>query len=122
MHPMLLKDVRPVEKKIRVCGVGDVQLIVEHVGMLDGFFEVYASKKTKANVLSFAEVEDKYKISYVRAQTFTVHVPEDEDIVFSRQNKLYIADWCVYQGVANATVRENVCMYTKEEVCRVPEM
>jgi hypothetical protein len=31
------------------------QLIVEHVGMLDGFFEVYAREKTKANVLSFAE-------------------------------------------------------------------
>jgi len=118
MHPMLLKDVRPAEKKIRVCGVGGVQLIVEHVGMLDGFFEVYASEKTKANVLSFAEVEDKYEISYVRAQTFTVHVPEGEDIVFSRQNKLYVADWCVDPGMVNATVRENERLYTKEEVRR----
>jgi hypothetical protein len=83
MHPMLLRDVRPAEKKIRVCGVGGVQLIVEHVGMLDGFFKVYASEKTKANMLSVAKVEDKYEISYVQAQTFTVHVrPEGEDIVF----------------------------------------
>jgi hypothetical protein len=121
MHQMLLKDVRPAEKKIRVCGVGGVQLIVEHVGMLDGFFEVYASEKTKANVLSFAEVEDKYEISYVRAQTFTVHVPEGEDIVFSRQNKLYVADECVDRVVANATVRENEHMYTKEEVRRAKQ-
>jgi len=70
----------------------------------DSFFEVYASEKTKANVLNFAEVEDKYEISYVRAQTITVHVPEGEDTVFSRQNKLYIADWCVAQGAVNATV------------------
>ena len=73
MHPILLRDVRPAEKKIRVCGVRGVQLIVEHVGMLDGFFKVYASEKTKANVLSFAEV----------------------------------ADWCIDEGVANATVWEN---------------
>jgi hypothetical protein len=93
MHPMLLKDVRPAGRKIRICGVGGVQLIVEHVGMLDGFFEVYASEKTKANVLSFAEVEDKYEITYVRVKTFTVHIPEGEDIVFSKENKLYVADW-----------------------------
>jgi hypothetical protein len=118
MHPMLLRNVRPAEKKIRVCGVGGVQLIVEHVGMLDGFFEVYASEKTKANVLSFAKVEDRYEISYVRGATFTVHVPEDEDIVFSRRNKLYVADWCVDQGVANSTVQENERMYTKVDVHR----
>jgi hypothetical protein len=99
MHPMLLRDVRPAEKKIRVCGVGGAQLIVKHVGMLDGFF----------------------KVLYVRAQTFTVHVPEGEDIVFSRQNKLYVADWVVDQGVVNATVRENERMYTKEEVRRAKQ-
>jgi hypothetical protein len=56
---MLLMDVRPADKKIRVKVVGEVQLIVDKVGMLDGFFHVYASKNTKANVLSFAEVEDR---------------------------------------------------------------
>jgi hypothetical protein len=121
MHLMLLRDVRPTEKKIRVWGVGGVQLIVKHVGMLDGFFEVFASEKTKANVLSFVEVEEKYEISYARAQTFTVHVPEGEDIVFSRQNNLYVADWCVAQGAVNATVRENGRMYTKEEVRRAKQ-
>jgi hypothetical protein len=121
MHQMLLRDVRPTEKKIRVRGVGGVQLIVKHVGMLDGLFEVFASEKTKANILSFVEVEDKYEISYARAQTFTVHIPEGEDIVFSRQNKLYVADWCVAQGSVNATVRENGRMYTKEEVRRAKQ-
>ena len=121
MHPMLLRDVRPAEKKIRVCSIGGVQLIVEHVGMLDGFFEVYASENTKENALSFAEIEDKYEILYVRAQTFTVHVPQGEDIVFSRQNKLYVADWCVDEGAVNATVREKERLYTKEEVRRAKQ-
>jgi hypothetical protein len=83
MHPMMLSDVHPAERKIRVSGVGGVQLIVDKVGMLDGFFQVYASEETKANVLSFADVEDKYEITYVRGQMFTVHMP-GEDVVFER--------------------------------------
>ncbi len=39
IHPMLLRDVKSAEKKIRVKGVGGVQLIVDKVGMLDGFFK-----------------------------------------------------------------------------------
>jgi hypothetical protein len=35
MHPMMLSDVRLAERKIRVSGVGGVQLIVDKVGMLD---------------------------------------------------------------------------------------
>jgi hypothetical protein len=38
IHPMLLKDVRPADKKIRVKGVGGIQLIVDKVGLLDVFF------------------------------------------------------------------------------------
>ena len=44
---------------------------------------MYASEETKANVLSFADVEDKYEITYVRGQMFTVHMP-GEDVVFER--------------------------------------
>jgi hypothetical protein len=60
MHPMMLSEVHPAERRIRISGVGGLQLIVDKVGMLDGFFQVYASEHTKANVLSFADVEDKY--------------------------------------------------------------
>jgi hypothetical protein len=90
--------------------------------MLDGFFQVYASEKTKANVLSFAEVEDRYDISYVRGESFTVHMPS-QDVVFERRNKLYVAEWCeereiAADGIANTTVQENERLYTKEEVRR----
>jgi hypothetical protein len=119
---MLLRDVKPAEKRIRIKGVGGVQLIVDQVGMLDVFFQVYASEKTKANVLSFAEVEDRYDISYVRGESFTVHMPS-QDVVFERRNKLYVADWCeekeiAVDGTANTTVQENERLYTKEEVRR----
>ncbi len=43
MHPMMLKNVRPAPKKIVIKGVGGPQLIVNRVGDLEGFFEVYAS-------------------------------------------------------------------------------
>jgi hypothetical protein len=43
MNPRLLKSVRPAGKKISVKGVGSVQMAVEHVGDLEGFFEVLAS-------------------------------------------------------------------------------
>jgi len=62
IHPMLLSNVRKAKHKIKVEGVGGMQLIVDMVGGLEGFFKVYASEHTKANVLSFADVEDIYEI------------------------------------------------------------
>jgi hypothetical protein len=38
MNPRLLKSVRPAGKRIRVKGVGGVQMVVELVGDLEGFF------------------------------------------------------------------------------------
>jgi hypothetical protein len=76
MNPRLLISVRPAGKKIRVKGVVGVQMVVEHVDDLEGFFEVYASDEAKANVLSFAAVEDMYKVTYSRGEGFMVHMPE----------------------------------------------
>jgi len=38
MHLMMLSDVRPAKRRIRISGVGGLQLIVDKVGMLDVFF------------------------------------------------------------------------------------
>jgi hypothetical protein len=92
IHPMLLSNVQKSEKRKRVKGVGGLQLIVDEEGILEGFFPVYASEKTKANVLSFADVEDFYDIMYVQKQAFIVHMG-DRDLVFNRREKLYVADW-----------------------------
>jgi hypothetical protein len=76
MHPMLLQDVQKSQQRIRVKGVGGPQLIVDEEGVLDGFFPLYASDKTKANILSFADVEDLYDITYIRKRAFIVHMSD----------------------------------------------
>jgi hypothetical protein len=74
---------------------------------------VYASKDTHANILSFAEVEDMYPISYVPRESFTVHLP-DRDIVFHRRGRHYIADWNSEINYSYATTG----VYTKAEEAR----
>ncbi len=91
IHPMLSIDIQEAERKNRVKGVGGVQLIVDETGKLDGFFQVYASTKTKANVLSFAAVKDLYDITYIHREAFIVHMP-GKDLVFKHRDKLYIAE------------------------------
>ncbi len=66
-------------------------MVVSKKGELKDFFEVYASEDTKVNVLSFADVEDMYKITYIRGEAFVVHM-RDRDLVFKRREKLYVAD------------------------------
>jgi hypothetical protein len=99
-----------------VKGVGGPQLIVDEEGVLDGFFPVYASDKTKANVLSFADVEDLYDITYIRKRAFVVHM-SDRDLVFNRRQKLYVVDWGTV-GIVAAMIQENERLYTKEEINR----
>jgi hypothetical protein len=53
-------------------------------------------------MLSFAAVEDMYKVMYSRGEGFTVHMPE-RDIVFKRRDNLYMVDWAEI-GSVYATV------------------
>jgi hypothetical protein len=39
VHPSLLENVRKASKSIRVKGVGGIQLVVDHIGTLNGFFK-----------------------------------------------------------------------------------
>jgi len=38
IHPALLSDIRSAKRKIKVKGVGGVQMVVDEVGTLEGFF------------------------------------------------------------------------------------
>jgi hypothetical protein len=116
MHPCLLTNVKQAKKNITVSGVGGVQLIVDKVGFLDGFFEVYSSTETKANVLSMATVEEVYPIMYKQQESFTMHM-EDRYIEFKQRGRLYVAVRPIV-GAAIATIQENEQLYTKEEVRR----
>jgi len=63
------------------------------------------------NILSFAEVEEKYPITYEPYKGFTVHLPE-RDILFRRVGKLHVADFGVDRQVHMSQA------YTKGEVSR----
>jgi hypothetical protein len=65
VHPALLRDIQKAEMRIRIKGVGDLQLIVDQVKILEKYFPVYESEHTKAKVFSFADVEDLYDITGV---------------------------------------------------------
>jgi hypothetical protein len=117
----LLKNVRQAKHRVRVKGVGGTQLIVDQVGDLDGFFEVYASEHMRANILSFADIEDKYIVTYKEKEAFTVQLSCGKTIDFTHRNKLYIADWQDTGLYVCATLCENESVYTREEVHRAQQ-
>jgi hypothetical protein len=118
INSKLLRNVRPSTHQVRVKGVGGTQLIVDKVGDLDGFSEVYASDKITANVLCFADVEDRYTVTYEKGKSFMVHLGNGKTVEFARRNKLYVADWSVTGLYVCATVRENEMLYMRDEVRR----
>jgi hypothetical protein len=118
VNPRLLQNIRPSTHQVKVKGVGGTQLIVDTVGDLDGFFEVYASDKITANVLCFADVEDRYAVTYEKGKSFTVQLGNGKTVEFTRRNKLYVANWSETGLYVCATVRENEMLYTREEVRR----
>jgi hypothetical protein len=63
---------------------------------------VYAIEDTKANMLYFVDVEDKYDNMYVPRECFTVHLLDRDIVVFCRRMKLYISDF-IPQNVVYAT-------------------
>ena len=59
---------------------------------LPGFFDCLASDTARVNVLSMADVEDTYEITYDQGKSYTVHMG-DRYLVFEQRNKLYVADF-----------------------------
>jgi hypothetical protein len=85
-HPNLLRDVQRSTVKVRVNGLGGKQLELTDEGYLPEFFAVYASEHTAVNILSLADVEALYPITYTPCTSFTVHLPE-RNIVFTKRGK-----------------------------------
>jgi hypothetical protein len=103
-----------------VKGVGGFQMMVKEKGRLKDFFELYASSQTKANVLSFAEVEDKYAISYILQSCFIVHL-RDLDLHTRRKGKLYMADWNECMVLNTTKTNTGTSIYTKDKIKRAKE-
>ena len=103
---------------MQVHGIGDgLSTVVDKTGYLEGFLRVHANKTTHINVLSYAEVEDKYEITCLRG--FALHT-EDKDILFARVGKLYVAKWNDIVGYARnyVTTQETEAAYSKGEVVK----
>jgi hypothetical protein len=69
-------------------------------------------------VICFADVEDKYTITYEKGKAFTVQAAGGKTVEFVRRNKLYVADWATTGLYMYVTVRENEQVYTRDEVRR----
>ncbi len=122
IHPRLLREVMQADQSVTVKGIGGKQLVVTKTGYLDEFFRVYASEEAKPNVLSLAEVEDLYTVTYVPGQAFIVHLP-GKDVEFKRVGKLYAANFksLLNSNAVFAIVEENEEIYTHAEVQKAKE-
>jgi len=117
-HPALLTNVRHQEST--VSGLAGEAESLPYVGELDEFFDVKGSKDVRANVLCAADVEEKYEISYVQGESFTVHMP-NRDLEFRRRNKFFVADmrdWIQDGQAFVSTIADNESRFTKSEVLR----
>jgi hypothetical protein len=117
VHPRLLWQVMAADKPVTVNGIGGRQLVVTQTGYLDEFFRVYASEDAKPNVLSLADVEDMFPVTYVPGKAFVVHLP-GRDLEFVSRAKPYIANIQTILGSSHvhATVQENEELYTRAEI------
>ena len=87
---------------------------MKETASLDPFFRMYASKKTRANILSLAEVEDRLLVT-VPQESFTVHHLTEVDVVFYHRDGMHVADWVQYRHIC---ATESTPIYTKtEEAC-----
>jgi hypothetical protein len=125
MHPDFLSDIRKVNRRVNAKGVASGQpgLSLDSVGTLRDFFECKSctSGEASANILCYADVEDKYDITVIPRQAFIVHLP-GRDLHFIRRDKLYVGDmseWLQSDTMANVTtIQGNESKYTVGEVKR----
>jgi hypothetical protein len=102
------------------------------VGLLEGFFYCQACDDCPTSILSLADNEDIYPVTYVQGESITVHM-DDRDLVFTRRDKLYVADfsdWIVsdqdreeelHAGLNLMTVANRESMYSSKQARKALE-
>jgi len=129
VDPRLLNNLHTASKTFRsMNGVSTM----ERVGFLDGFFECHACDNCPANILSMADVEDRFAITWTPGDSIVVHL-EERDIIFTRMNKMWVgdfSDWIITDeerrrelrmDLSLLTVKDKEDLYTKREVTRALE-
>ena len=122
MHSRFLTDLRKMENT-GFAGLSGATTSIDMVGHLEDFFDCIACDRCTANILSQSDVEEKYEITYVQGEKYTVHLP-DRDLEFKRKGKFYVADmsdWVTRPTRVHATTAERERLYTKREVVRAQQ-
>ena len=116
----LLKNIRKIKEKVTINGIGG-KIIVNEIGDYDFFGEVYYSPNASANVLCFHDLQEKFEVIYDDI-TFTVKLPNDKEIQFTSQEKLYYNPLLQINESCNVqTVESNQMLYSKREVKRADD-
>lgn len=121
LHPRFLTNLRPGKGCFR--GLHGTSKSTNEIGFLRGFYDCIASDETHASVLSLANVEDTYPVTYEQGIRYIVHM-KDRDLEFKRRGKLYVADfsdWANMNGYVYHTAAQREARFTKKEVMKARE-
>jgi hypothetical protein len=80
LHPRFLSDIRDTEGQ-GFAGLSGGSKMIKQIGYLDGFFDCLVCNECTANILSQADVEDMYDVTYEQGVSYTVHLP-GRDLIF----------------------------------------
>jgi hypothetical protein len=111
MNPGLLTNVRTTEDTLTIhTTAGTATTNVK--GDLEGYGEVWVHTDGIANIISFSNAEERFRIEYDQAErAFKLHKPDGSARVFSRKAGLYVSE--AYTGtVLVDTVAENKSKYS----------
>jgi hypothetical protein len=130
----LLTNIRKIKNPMIINGIGG-HIVVDHIGHLHPFGNVYYHPKAQANIISFGRVGKKFEIEYSHKQElFTVHVPGytlpfHESELLHKCNFFRLEDYmsahtlmstknttATTEDTMISTVDENEARFTKREV------
>jgi hypothetical protein len=119
----LLSNGRKSKKSIRVSGIGG-QIVVDKVGDMPGFGEVYFHPESIANILCFHDLASKYKVRYDSNEDYFEVIINIKAIKFEVKGKLYI--WNAKVGESEIvlvdTVEYNQKLFTKRKITQAKEV
>ena len=124
-NPEMLTDIKKSKNPMTV-GTNGGELLVNQEGTVPGYGQVYYNKNAIANVMSFADLEDRYHVEYTKGK-FRI-TTDQGPIEFRREGKLYVfapqypfklkkANMSMSQNLINS-VEENERLFTTRQVER----
>lgn len=116
----LMKNIRPTAESVTFHGISG-SCSTNLIGEVQHFGTVRYMPTAVANILSLAEIEDRFDVQYIKGEAFVVHINQNLSYRFERKNNgLFVCDMSACSStnhiVAMQTVAHNESMFTKREV------